>query len=179
VRAFRSLFRAWDLEDLEGALEVLARLKDGETKVEGPYVLVRREESRVLFRGELFGDPALDTAFILGEKVVLRYPEGLEIGLRANPAVFATALVEMWVRWEGETACASGVLAHAAPTERDLPGVLVRRGLEGWLKNPFLAPESPRMRALLQELAEAEDPLEAADEPGFSRRARLRAMANL
>jgi hypothetical protein len=180
VRAFRPLFRAWGLEDLEGALEVLAGLKNGEARTEGPYALVRRGESRVLVRGKPFGGPpALSAAFLLGEEAVLSYPEGLEIGLRVDPVVLAAVLVEMRVRWEGETTRANGALAYAAPTERDLPGVLVRRGLEGWLKNPSLAPESPKMRALLQELAEAEDPLEAPKDPGFFRRARLRALANL
>jgi hypothetical protein len=180
VRAFRPLFRAWGLEGLEEALEVLAGLEDGEARTEGPYALVRSGESRVLVRGKPFGGPpALSAAFLLGEKAVLSYPEGLEIGLRVDPVVLAAVLVEMWVRWKGETARKDGALAYATPTEMDLPGVLVRRGLETWLKDPSSAPESPRMRALLEELAEAENPLEAPKDPGFFRRARLRALANL
>jgi hypothetical protein len=180
VRAFRPLFRAFGLEDLEGALEVLADLKDEEAKTEGPYALARRGESRVLVRGKPFGGPpALGAALFLGEEAVFRYPEGLEIGLKVDPVTLAAVLVEMRVRWEGETAKRSGALAYATPTERDLLGVLVRKGLEGWLRDPFLVPESPKMRALLEELAESEDPIAAPKDPRFLRRARLRALANL
>jgi hypothetical protein len=179
ARAFRPLFRAFGLEDLEGALEVLAHLKDGEAKMEGPYALARRGESRVLGRG-IFGDPpAVGAAFFLGEEAVFRYPGDLEIGLKVDPVTLAAVLVEMRVRWEGETAQSGGALAYATPTERDLLGVLVRKGLERWLRDPFLVPESPKMRALLEELAESEDPITAPKDPGFFRRARLRALANL
>jgi len=180
ARSFRPLLRAWGLEDLERALEALAGLKDGETRTEGPYALARRGESRVLVRGRPFGGPpALSAAFLLGEEAVLSYPGGLEIGLRVDPPTLTAVLVEMRIRWEGEVARRSGALAHATPTEKDFLGVLVREGLKGWLEDPFSLPESPRMRALIGELAKAEDPLEAPKDPGFLRRARLRALANL
>jgi hypothetical protein len=180
ARGFRPLFRAWGLEDLEGALEVLAGLGDGEARTVGPYALARRGESRVLVRGRPFGDPpSLSAALLLGEEAVLSYPEGLQIGLKVDPVTLAAVLVEMWVRWEGETAQRSGAVAYAPPTERDLPGTLVRRGLETWLKDPSSAPKSPRMRAFLEELAEAEDPLEAPRDPGFFRRVRLRLLTSL
>jgi hypothetical protein len=179
ARAFRPLFKAFGLEDLEGTLEALAELKDGEAKMEGPYALARRGESRVLGRG-IFGDPTtVGAAFFLGEEAVLSYPEGLEIGLKVEPVGSTAVLAEMRVRWEGEAARRSGVLVYAVPTERNFLGVLVRKGAEGWLKDPLLAPGAPKTRALLQELAEAEDPLEAPKDPGFFRRARLRALANL
>jgi hypothetical protein len=45
VRPLRPLFAALDLADLEAALEALSRLKDGEVRQEGPYVLARKENA--------------------------------------------------------------------------------------------------------------------------------------
>jgi hypothetical protein len=180
VQGFRPLFRAFGLEDLEGALEVLAELRDRETRAEGPYALARRGEVRVLGRGTLpDGPPGLGAAFFLGEEAVFSYPEGLEVGLKVDPVAFAAVLVEVWVRWGGETARRSGALAYARPTEGDLLEVLFQKGLERWVRDPSSIPESPRMRAVLQELAERKNPLEAPKDPGFFRRARLRALAAL
>jgi len=179
VKAFRPLFKAFGLEDLEGALEALAELKDGEARTEGPYALARKGDSRVLGRGTFGGPSSLSAAFFLGEEAVLFYPEGLEVGLRVEPVGSTAVLVEMRVRWEGEVFRRSGALVYAAPTERDFLGILVRKGLEGWLRDPLLAPRSPKARALFEELAEAEDPLEAPKDPGFFRRVRLRALGNL
>ncbi len=181
VKTFRPLFKAFVLEDLEEALEALAELKDGEARAEGPYSLARRGKSYALGRGMPFvGPPALSAAFLLGEEeAVFAYPEDLEIGLRVDPVTPAAALVEMRVRWGEEAVHKRGVLVYAVPTERDFLGVLVRKGLEKWLRDPLLTSGSPKMRALLEELAESEDPLEAPKDPGFFRRARLRLMANL
>jgi hypothetical protein len=179
ARGFRPLFRAWDLEDLEGALEVLAGLKDGEAKVVGPYALARRGESRVLGRG-IFGDPpVVSAAFFLGEEAVLSYPEGLEIGLEVEPVGSGAVLVGMWIRWEGEVSHQSSALVYAVPTEENFLGVLVRKGAEGWLEDPLRVRRLPRLRALLEELAESEDPITAPKDLGFFRRVRLRLLTSL
>jgi hypothetical protein len=78
VKVLRPLFAALDLEDLEGALEALSGLDEGEARKEGGYLLVRQRgtEGRfILRRGSLLGDFALDKAFVLGEKVKLLIPK--------------------------------------------------------------------------------------------------------
>jgi hypothetical protein len=84
TRALRPLFAALDLEDLEGALEALLELEDGEARREGPYVLAREGEARVLRRGAVFQDPALDGAFLLGKEVKISFPEGVELFLEGG-----------------------------------------------------------------------------------------------
>jgi hypothetical protein len=86
VKAFRPLFRALDLEDLEEAFETLTTLKDGEARVEGAYVLARRGEHWALRRGTVFSDPLLDKAFLLGEEeLAFSFPDGLNIAFTTTP----------------------------------------------------------------------------------------------
>jgi hypothetical protein len=173
-----SFFAALGLEGLAGALEALAELKEGGVRQKGPYALAR-EGIRVLFRGTLFGDSRLDTAFLMGETVLLPYPEGAGLAFRAR---FNGA--EEWVRLEfsvrfGEE---SVDFERAMRWEQVARGSLVRLVREAlgreagrpWVGVP---PTSRRMQALVEELAEAEDPLEAPRDPGFFRRVRLRALS--
>jgi hypothetical protein len=84
----------------------------------------------------------------------------------------------MEVRWEGETARHGKRYLGVELSHRRFSQVLVRKMVKEW-SNEWKAPRSVKMRALLQGLAEAEDPLEAPKDPGFLRRARLRALARL
>jgi hypothetical protein len=87
-------------------------------------------------------------------------------------------LVGMWIRWEGEVSRRSGALVYAVPTERTSSGSWCARGGRVAKRPPF-GPRVPKMRALLEELAESEDPIAAPKDPGFFRRVRLRALGNL
>jgi hypothetical protein len=79
VRSLASVFARLNLADLEAPLLALGELEDGQVRTEGAYVLAREGATRVLFRGNLFDDPHLDGAFLLGREVVLSNPEGLKV----------------------------------------------------------------------------------------------------
>ncbi len=179
ARSFRPLFAAWDLGDLEEALEALAELRDGEVRQEGRYVLTREADLFALRRGRLFRSLAREKAFLVGEELEFSYPEGLEIAFRAEFSWSSARVGTLRLRWGEETAQYPWAYPYVEATDERAPGLLVRKTLEEWLKRPSELPESPRMRALIGELAEAEDPLEVPKDPGFFRRARLRAVALL
>jgi hypothetical protein len=173
-----SFFAALGLEGLAEALEALAELKEGEVRQKGPYALAR-EGIRVLFRGTLFRDPGLDTAFLLGKTVLLPYPEGAGLAFRAW---FDGA--EEWVRLEfglrlGEESSDFERAVRWGQITRGSLVRLVREALRREVGRPWVRvpPTSRRMQALVEELAEAEDPLEAPRDPGFFRRVRLRALS--
>jgi hypothetical protein len=130
-----------------------------------------------LRRGSIFGNTAHDTSFLTGKgEVVLSYPRGVEIALRATPLVDLVLLKAMEVRWGQEIArYEKGVIAEAV--DEALPRVLVRKALKEWLGSPLGVAYSPKMSALLKELSENENPLEAPKEPDFFRRVHLRALA--
>jgi hypothetical protein len=178
--AFRPLFEALGLADLEAALLALATLEDGEARREGPYVLARKGELFALRRGGLLGTPALDGAFLTGgERVVLAHGGGLEVALRTRPGGKFVWLSEVEVRWGEEAARYRGWSPAVEVAEEGVPGTLLRKTLEVWLKGSPWSWESPKVRTLVEELARAEDPLEALKDPGFLRRMRLRALALL
>jgi hypothetical protein len=181
VRSFRPLFAAWGLQDLEGALEALSRLKDGEVRQEGPYVLVREGDLFALRRGRLFDSLALERAFLTGgEETSFSYSEGLEIGFTTEFSWSSARVGKLRVRWGKEIVrYPSWSYPYVEATDEGAPGLLVRRTLEEWMKRPSELPESLRMRALIGELARSENPLEALNEPGFFERVRLRAVALL
>ncbi len=76
LEAFRHLFCALELGDLREALQELKRTKDGEARQLGEYVLVGGDSIRALVRGSIFGDLALDEAFLLDQKVKFSSPSG-------------------------------------------------------------------------------------------------------
>jgi hypothetical protein len=173
-----SFFAALGLEGLAEALEALAELKEGEVRREGAYVLAR-EGIRVLLRGTLFKDPSLDAAFLLGREVLLPYPEGAGLAFRARlDGAEEWIRLEFSVRWGEE----SVDFERAMRWEQIARGSLVRLVREAlgreagrpWVRVP---PTSRGMQALVEELAEAEDPLEAPKDPEFFRRVRLRALS--
>ena len=176
VRAFSPLLRVFALEGLEGALQELKGLKEDEVRVEGPYVLARGESFWTLLFGTFFGNLTLDAAFAQGKDLVFSYPEGLEIALRVSLSAYRAEGPEMEIRWEGETARHGERYLGVELSHRRFPQVLARKTVKEW-SNEWKAPRSVKMRALLQELAEAEDPLEAPKDPEFLRRARLRGLA--
>ncbi len=177
VKALRPLFLALGLGDLEEALKALANLGDGEARMRAPYLLAREGGFRALRRGAFFGHPSLDKAFLLGEEVVLSYPHGVAVALQASPWKHSVALSGMELRWDGEV-----VRIGYTPgddwnaLDRNPVALLVRRGLY-WGRERPRTPLSPRTEALVQELKESEDPLEALKTEAFFRRVRLRALS--
>jgi len=191
--AFRPLFDAMGLSGLEEALRALPELKKGEVRTQGPYVLARRKRSSIgslwaLGRGDLFGNPLLDRAFLVGGRVDLHYPEDLKISFDVEVRVkgegsletrLAVEIKELKVRWGGETVFCADPSLRAKGTNGDLPQTLLLRALYLRLGRRY-APVgwTPRMRALVEELASSGNPLQAPNDPDFFRRVYLRTLAD-
>jgi len=180
ARFLRPFLSEAGFSDLEGALLTLSRLEDGEIRQEGPYIVARKGESRALFRGVLFGNPALDGAFLVGDAVTLPLREGAEIALRGYFFEKRVGLSEMRVRWGEERADYHGKgLGPSYPVLEDgLVPRLLRVGLREFAGSAFL---SARIGALAEEALElrAEEFLKALGGEAFFRRVRLRALARL
>jgi hypothetical protein len=201
VRNLPSLFAALGLADLGEALEALLTLERDEARVEGPYLLARRGERMILRRGGLFGAPHLDALFFEGKWVKLSFPQGVEVSLRTGKQPLAyrameravaelmrlpqkeglrwekMTLLELKLSWEGETAhYFKGTRVWKSAADKTLLKSLLRETLMVLLDQH---PRSPKMRALIAELAEAEDPLEALKDKELHRRVALRALSRL
>ncbi len=180
ARSFPSFLAALGLSDLEEALAALSGLEDGEVRREGPYLLVRERSIWILRRGAVFESPDLDAALLTGRRVVLSYPQGLEVSLKGFlRSERWVHLEEFALRFEGEEARYKGKGLFWGPALGDLRyrlAHLMRRALKEELEK---APPSPKMRALVEELAESEDPLEAPKDEAFFRRVELRLLAKL
>ncbi len=187
VRALRPLFAALGLADLEGALEALSGLGEGEARMEGEYLLAREVGMGarfVLRRGGFLRDFALDKAFVLGEKVKLSFPGDVELALQAWGFEGGLAyLRELEIRWGEEKvhvgAFRAGLRWAEAQADGDDPvGELVRKAVKWELRKPALS-LSPRMRALLEALAKQKRPLRALGREGFSRKVLLDALSRV
>jgi hypothetical protein len=177
VRPLRPLFAALGLADLEGALEALSRLRDGEVRREGPYVLARKKTLRALKRGSYLVDPLLEGAFLLGERVVLAHENGVEVVLRGTFSKRLLSLKEASIRWGDEVMeLEEAEFAVVNVLDKNAAAFLLRT-LLGWNAERAFPRRSPRMKALVAELAASEDPLEALKDPELFRRAHLRALA--
>jgi len=178
VASLRSLFAPLGLSDLEEALGVLAELKEGELRREGPYLFLRRGEYRALHKGDLLGDPGLDARLLLGERVVLRHPGDVGVALKREPL---TGSVRGWLGleslvlfWKGEPfpfrkSLGLGVrLPDEDPIGKVFGHAVRKADVEG---------ASARMRGLVEELREHPSPLRAFEDPELLRRATLRALS--
>lgn len=166
--------------DLEGALLTLPRLEDGEIRQEGPYVVARKGEDWVLFRGTLFGNPALDGAFLVGDTVALPLREGVEVALRGYFFEKRVGPSAVSLRWGEERAEYRG--RGLGPSYPVLEDHVVPRLLRGALRE-FAGSEflSTRIGALAEEALELqpEEFLKALVSEAFFRRVRLRALSRL
>jgi hypothetical protein len=177
VRAFAPLFAFMGLEDLEGALLALGELEDGEARWEGPYVLAREGEARLLRRGSLFSDPRLDMAFFLEREVVLSSPGGPRLLIKAKVKEGDSGLrvrIERGrLEWEGEEVEFSSWSGEPIESADLLPDLL-KGAMNAGLKpnNP-----SPRMRALVDALKESEDPIGALKGEDLLRKVHLRLLS--
>ncbi len=179
VRPLRPLFAALGLADLEEALEALSGLKDGEIRREGAYVLSRKKTLRVLKRGSYFADPLLEGAFLLGERVVLAYENGVEVVLRGTFSKRLLSLKEASIRWENEVVeLEEAEFAIVNALDKNAAAFLLRT-LLGWNAEKAFPRRSSRMKALVAELAASEDPLEALKDKELPRRAALRGLSQL
>jgi hypothetical protein len=79
------------------------------------------------------------------------------------------------IRWMGEVARFDGEEVWRYGTGKNLVQALVRETLKRWLERPL---PSPRMRALIEELAQYGDFLEALKDEEFLHKVRLRALSN-
>jgi hypothetical protein len=179
VRPLHPLFEAMGLPDLEEALEALSRLKDGEVRQEGPYVLARKGRLRALTRGSYFGNSLLDGAFLLGERVVLAYENGVEVVLRGTFSKRLLSLKEATIRW-GEEVVELGEVDFAIVNALSKTALsFLLRTLLGWNVEKVFPKRSPRMKALIAELATSEDPFKTLEDKDLPRRAALRGLSRL
>jgi len=178
LRPFAPLLALLGLADLKEALLALEGLGDGEARTKGPYLLAREGHTRVLFRGSLTGDPALDGALLLGREAVLSGTGGVTLRLRAKledgPAP-RLGIEEGVLEWGGErtrftTGWEKPVLYRRSAFLR-----LLREALRTALRAEP-AP-SPRTRALVEELTAGKDPLEALRAQDLPQRVRLRLLS--
>ncbi len=172
ARVLSPLLASMDLGGLEGALEALATIEDGQTRTEGPYVLVRKGDLWTLGRGRLFGDPLLDSRFVAGREVTLSFPGGVAMGLKGDVTQGWMRIQEGYIRWGKEVSrlyCAGAAYFVNEGALREL----LRCGLLGALD----CAESSAMRVLIEELLKGEDPLEALKEEGLTERVKMDLLA--
>jgi hypothetical protein len=178
VRFLAPLLAFLGLADLEGALLALDGLGNGEARREGPYVLARRGPTRVLFRGNFTGDPASDGALLLGQEAVLPGTGGVTVRLRAKleDGVMPHLKIEEGVlEWGGERVHFKGGWENPDLYKRDAFARLLRGALRTALRGE--PTPSPRMRALVEELAAGENPLEALRARDLPQRVHLRLLS--
>ncbi len=172
ARVLGPLLSSMDLGDLEGTLEALATLEDGQTRTEGLYVLVRKGDLRTLGRGGPFGDPVLDSRFMAGCEVFLSLPGGVVVGLKGDVTQGWMRIQEGYIRW-GDKVCQLYCAGATRFVNEGALRELLRCGLLGALDRI----ESSAMRALIEEVLKGEDPLEALKEEGLIERVKMDLLA--
>jgi hypothetical protein len=179
VRFLRPFLAEMGLSDLEGALETLSQLEEGEIRQEGSYVLARKRDIsdiRVLRRGGIFGDPLQDGAFLAGETVSFSFPQGGAFALQGHFYQDKVGIERASARWRGaEVNLAGGRLrlGHSALDE-NLASHLLRAPLKEFTENVAL---SIWISALAEEVLEHDDPLKALTSEEVLERVPLRALA--
>jgi hypothetical protein len=176
ARKFHSFLSVMDLPDLEGAIETLAELSPGESRIEGDYVLARSDKW-LLRRGLAFGDPALDKAFLLGEPITLSFPGDVEISFRT--AWKGRVILEnLRIRWGEEEVTFRNSYFPTSVFDDNPVAQAIKDGLrpevasfeKGWnLCGMDQDPSevSPKMWAFLKAFVYHEDPLKALAEGSF------------
>jgi len=158
AKSLRPFLSTLGLEDLERALLTLTRLGDGDVRMEGPYLLARRDNLWVLRRGLFLENPALDGAFLTGQGVGLFYPKGLSITFRGEFVGNQIGLREFKIWWRWEAAYIRNVLGWSWNfLDDDFLGDLIWRGLI-WDREALNAKEYPvKLRAFIDSLRESLD----------------------
>lgn len=181
VRYLGRFFTAIGLGDLEGALRELTALGEGEIRTQGEYTLARKGERRVLGRGRFLGDPALDGALLLGERVTLRFPKDVELSFRGSFSSYSVSLREVEVRWGEEAMRFDRYAVFGSNLHRGDPvGEAIRSIFAA--DNPHVGiggKPSPRIEALFRALAKGEDPIELLRSGEFAPHATAELFADL
>jgi len=167
VRALRPLFASLELSDLEGAVEALVNLKDGEARMEGDYVLARGGEVYALRKGSVLGDPWLDGAVLLGKSARLSLSEGVEITFKTRWGLDSAEIDWAHIRLGKEGILLRGRRTpvsplHKNPLVSELQRILVRELEERRGELP------PKTLAFLKAFVRHEDPLRALAEGRFA-----------
>jgi len=175
AKTLRPLFASMGLSDLEGAVEALSQLDEGESEVEGPYVLARNERAWMLRRGLVFGEPRLDGDLMLEREIALSYPGDVEISFAVRWEYSFMSLSFLYIRWEGEEVLIDTNRSFflAKSLERDPVTLAIRSGLEkeveyierGW--SSHIVDPSPKMLTFLKALSRHDEPLGALAEGRF------------
>ncbi len=175
AKTLRPLLASMGLSDLEGAIEVLSQLGEGESEVEGPYVLARNERAWMLRRGLVFGEPRLDGDLLLEREIALSFPGDVEISFAVRWEYSFMSLNFLYIRWEGEEVLIDTNRSFflAKSLERDPVTLAIRSGLEkeveyverGWSSR--IIDPSPKMLAFLKALSQHDEPLRALGEGKF------------
>ncbi len=175
AKALRPLFEALGLADLEPALERLQALGDEEVRHEGPYLLFRSGDLRVLRRGSLLGDPERDRELLLGGETRFVLATGVEVTFRRKPWGSDITALEAEIRWQGDPVRLTMSFWRAELDRHPIPRALVQ-GL--WANGERLsAALPPRARALVRELKWTRNPLKALGDEAFLRRVALRTLS--
>jgi len=175
VKTLRPLFVSMGLSDLEGAVEGLSQLDEGESEVEGPYALARNERAWMLRRGLVFGEPRLDGDLMLEREIALSFPGNVEISFAVRWEYSFMSLSFLYIRWEREEVLidTNRSFFFAETLERDPVTSAIRSGLEkeveyverGWSSR--IVDPSPKMLAFLKALSRHDEPLRALAEGRF------------
>jgi hypothetical protein len=154
---------AMGLADLEGALEKLAELEEGEVRAEGPYVLARGGGVWALRRGTLLGDLRLDGAFLLGEEVKVSLGEA-EVALKPKWLWGVVGLEYVRFRLGDEEVFFEDQGDDASVEELDPIGWIIQERLKRELRRTQemrespLSESSPSVMSSLKALAQRKEP---------------------
>ncbi len=180
VKTLRPLWASIGFSDLEGAVEALSRLGEGESRVEGTYVLARNERAWMLRRGFVLGEPRLDGDLLLEREVNLSFPGDVEMSFSVKWGYPFMDLRFLYIRWGTEEVLidTNRSFFSAEVLERDPVTLAIRSGLgmeiehldrdpdqDGW--SGRTAKPSPKMLAFLRALNEHDEPFRALAEGKF------------
>jgi hypothetical protein len=172
VRAMRSFLATMELEDLEGAIEVLRDLAEGESQYKEPYTLARGGDFWVLRRGLVLGDPTLDGKVLLGGDIEASFPGEVGISFRASHVGEWLYLYNLRISLGEEVVFFGGEVGTPASfIEKNPIAAVIQRMLEREFERvDWAGPSlplygvSPKMQAFLRAFAKHKDPFEALAE---------------
>jgi hypothetical protein len=163
ARFLRPVLSAMGLGDLEGTLERLMELEEGEVRAEGPYVLARGRGVWALRRGTLLGDLRLDGAFLLGEEAKVSLGEA-EVVLKPKWFWGVVGLEYVRFRLGDEEVFFEDQGDDASAEELDPIGWIIQERLKRELRRTQemrespLSESSPSVMSSLKALAQRKEP---------------------
>jgi hypothetical protein len=171
AQVLRPFFASMKIYGVDKAIEELASLRDGETRMAGEYLLARNEDIYAIRRGSVFGDLALDGALLTQRDVVLSFPGDVEISFRVEWSLGNASFHYLRIRWGEDEILFGGEhrflgnILNVDPLTPALQEKLRRelRTIE-WSKElvpDYCASCTPKMLAFLRAFVGYENPLEA------------------